>query len=77
MIGLSQTSMAGAAFFNWLVNLAYMMTSLFVLYLFLKVINRLNTGTWNSYHLLKEDPIAVTINRAAWILGGALVLAYS
>lgn len=74
---VAQPSMVDAAFFNWMVNLAYMMTCLFVLWGFLKVLNRLNTGTWNSFKIIKEDPIALTINRAAWIVGGALVLAFS
>lgn len=72
----AQPSMADVAAFNGVVNLAYKLGSLLLLYMGLKVVNRLNSGTWNSFGKIKEDSVALSINRAAWVLAGGLVLAF-
>ena len=69
-------SMVDAAAFNAVVNLGYKLGGLFLLYLFLKGVNRLNSGTWNSFEKIKENALALSINRAAWVLAGGLVLAF-
>lgn len=77
LVSMAQPSMVDAAVFNAVVNLGYKLVALLLLCLFLKLINRINTGGWNSFNKIKENALALSINRAAWVVAGGLVLAFS